>query len=82
MITILSTQCKSCGKDIPVQRDYCSKSCSSFITATNQWKSEEHRAGVSGKRNKVIADNGGKIPYFQDWINSGENVKNLLRPDV
>lgn len=82
MITILSTQCKSCGKDIPVQRDYCSKSCSSFNTATNQWKSEEHRAGVSEKRNKVIADNGGKIPYFQDWINSGENVKNLLRPDV
>lgn len=82
MITILSTQCKSCGKDIPVQRDYCSKACSSFNTATNQWKSEDHRDGVSSKRNKLIADNGGKIPYFQDWINSGENVKNLLRPDV
>ncbi len=82
MITILSTQCKSCGKDIPVQRDYCSKACSSFNTATNQWKSEDHRAGVAAKRNKVIADNGGKIPYFQDWINSGENVKNLLRPDA
>ena len=82
MITILSTQCKSCGKDIPVQRDYCSKSCSSLNTATNQWKDEEHRKSVTEKRNKLIADNGGKIPYFQDWINSGENIKNLLRPDV
>ncbi|WP_417444636.1 DUF559 domain-containing protein [Joostella sp.] len=76
-IRILATKCKSCGTKIPMYRDYCSKSCSSKNTATNQWKNPEHVKSVSEKRKKVIEDNGGIIPYFQDWINSGENIKNI-----
>ncbi|WP_142783359.1 DUF559 domain-containing protein [Changchengzhania lutea] len=77
VIKILATRCKSCDTKIPMYREYCSKSCSSRNTATNQWKNPEHVKSVSEKRMKVIKDNGGRIPYLEDWVNSGENVKNI-----
>ena len=80
-IRILATRCKTCDKKIPYFRNYCSRSCSSKNTAVNQWKSESHRKGVTDKRNKLIADNDGIIPFFKDWINSKGNIKNLINPD-
>lgn len=77
-IKILATKCKTCGDKIPMYRDYCSKSCSSKNTVNNQWKNPEHVKSISEKRKKLISDNGGRIPYLADWINSGENIKNII----
>lgn len=82
MVKVLAVRCKQCNKLIPEGREYCSKSCASLTTATNQWKNETHRNGVSEKRKKLIKENNGKIPWLSEYVASGKNVDNLSRPDV
>jgi len=79
-VKVLANKCKSCGTLIPHHREYCSKSCASLNTATNQWKNEDHRKGVSKKRQKVIAENNGRIPWLKEYVASGKNIDNLLNP--
>lgn len=48
-LSILSGECKQCGKQIPWAKSFCSSSCASTHTATNQWKSQEHRENIQRK---------------------------------
>lgn len=77
--SILANECKKCGSLIPHTRLYCSKSCASYATATNQHNNPLHKEKLRIKRNKLIAENGGKIPYFKEWISSKGNQLNLER---
>jgi intein/homing endonuclease len=48
-LSILSTECKECGKSIPVFRKFCSRACISRNTAKKQWEDPEHRKNISAK---------------------------------
>ena len=78
-VRLLANRCKKCDKLIPYTRDYCSKSCSSFVTATNQWSKESHKLSLSEKRKKVISENNGHIPWLKEYIASGKNTEVLLK---
>lgn len=76
---MLANECKKCGKLIPYTREYCSKSCASWNTATNQHKDPSHTEKLRSKRYKLISDNGGLIPWFVEHIKSGKHKLNLKR---
>ena len=78
-VKMLAGKCKWCGKVIPFDRDYCSKSCASKQTAKGQWKNEKHRESVSKKAKKRCK---GGIPYFKEWTDSGKNINNLINPET
>ncbi len=81
-VSILSSRCKKCNKQIPYYRDYCSKSCASKIITEKQWSNPKHRENLSRKRKKLISANGGKMPWLREYLESGRNIHNFLRPDV
>jgi len=75
---ILASRCKWCGKLIPYYREYCSKSCSSNATTKKQWSNPKHRESVSKKAKERCK---GGVPYFKEWVKSGKNVDNLMKPE-
>ncbi len=78
-IKLLANKCKWCDKLIPFDRNYCSKSCASKEITKKQWSDDKHRKNVSLKA-KIRCKGG--IPYFKEWVESGENIKNLTNPET
>lgn len=78
---VFSKKCKSekCSTLIPDRRNYCSRSCASFVTSTNQHTNPQHTKSLSEKRKKLIEDNGGRIPFLEEYLKSGKNKENLTR---
>ena len=81
-INMLANKCGKCGKLIPYNRNFCSKSCASINTTEKQWADPLHKEKLSKKRILLIEKNGGKLPWLADYIKSGKNTETLLRADV
>lgn len=48
-LCVMATRCPVCNTKKPHYRKYCSRSCGSWVSATQQWASDTHRKNISKK---------------------------------